>query len=147
MGKRAKVTENKFRAIKILLESGETYSKISEAMGVSPCVIGLIRSSDSLEEYRHKVYLKTPAYRKKIEEQERKEKEKADFVSAKQMNQVMDAIAATPAELPSAPQVVEHRQTITVQASHFMLEEQKRTNELLTLISNKLAFIVDELTK
>lgn len=143
MGKRAKVTENKFRAVKILLESGETYSKISETMGISQCVIGLIRSSDSLEEYRHKVYLKTPAYRKRIEEQERKEKEKAVSVPAKT---IADNVAAAPAELP-APQVVEHRQTITVQASHFMLEEQKRTNELLTLISNKLAFIVDELTK
>ena len=38
------------------------------------------------------------------------------------------------------------RQTIVVQASHYMLEEQKRTNELLTAISNKLAFIVTELT-
>ena len=45
------------------------------------------------------------------------------------------------------PQTVEHRQTVVVQASHYMLEEQKKTNELLTFISNKLAFIVDELTK
>ena len=46
-----------------------------------------------------------------------------------------------------AKEIVEHRQTIVVQASHYMLEEQKKTNELLTLISNKLSFIVDELTK
>ena len=38
------------------------------------------------------------------------------------------------------------RQTIVIQASHYMLEEQKKTNELLKAISNKLAFIVTELT-
>ena len=45
------------------------------------------------------------------------------------------------------PQTAEHRQTVVVQASHYMLIEQQKTNELLTAISNKLAFIVDELTK
>lgn len=43
------------------------------------------------------------------------------------------------------PEAVEHRQTVIVQASHYMLKEQQKTNELLTAISNKLAFIVDEL--
>lgn len=40
------------------------------------------------------------------------------------------------------PQV---RQTVTIQATHYMQEEMRKTNELLTLISNKLAYIVDEL--
>ena len=35
--------------------------------------------------------------------------------------------------------------TVVVQASHYMLEEQKKTNELLTLISNKLAVIISDL--
>lgn len=49
-------------------------------------------------------------------------------------------------EQESTQQVVEHRQTVTIQATHYMMEEMKKTNELLTLISNKLAFIVEELT-
>lgn len=37
------------------------------------------------------------------------------------------------------------RQSVTIQATHYMQKELEKTNELLTLISNKLAFIVDEL--
>ena len=41
---------------------------------------------------------------------------------------------------------VVHEQSVTIQATHYMMEELRRTNELLTLISNKLAFVVDQLT-
>ena len=44
------------------------------------------------------------------------------------------------------PQVVEHRQTVTIQATHYMMQEMKRTNELLELISRKMAYIVDQLS-
>lgn len=43
-------------------------------------------------------------------------------------------------------QTVEHRQTVTIQATHYMMQEMQKTNELLANISRKLAFIVDELT-
>jgi len=138
-----KVTEKKFKAIKILLESGETYENIAESMGVSKRVVGVVRSSETFEEYRHKIYLSSPTYRKKRDaalkaEQERKEREAAEKVNEEQ--------PPAPEEKKPEPQVVEHRQVVTVQATHYMMEEMKKTNELLTLISNKLAFIVDELT-
>ena len=38
-------------------------------------------------------------------------------------------------------------QTVTVVAERFLMEEVKKQTELLTTISAKLAFIVDELTK
>jgi hypothetical protein len=41
----------------------------------------------------------------------------------------------------------ETRYNVTIQATHYMEQELRKTNELLTFISNKLAFIVDELTK
>ena len=50
-----------------------------------------------------------------------------------------------PAPAPQ-PQVVEHRQTVTIQATHYMMQEMKRTNELLELISRKMAYIVDQLS-
>ena len=53
---------------------------------------------------------------------------------------------ATMPQTPPAPvQVVEHRQTVTVQATWQMTQEMRKTNELLTLISNKLAAIVEDL--
>ena len=36
--------------------------------------------------------------------------------------------------------------TVTIQATHYMMEELRKTNEYLRLISNKLAYIVEELT-
>ena len=58
-------------------------------------------------------------------------------------------IQSQPLPLPQPPQptqVIEHRQTVTVQATHYMMQEMKRTNELLELISRKMAFIVESLT-
>lgn len=140
-----KVTEKKFKAIKILLESGETQGNIAESMGVSACTVGFIKKAESFEDYKHLVYVTSPAYRRKKkaelkakEEQARKEAEE----SAKQEESPKEEQKAEP-----QVQVVEHRQTVTIQATHYMMEEMKKTNELLTLISNKLAFIVDELTK
>jgi hypothetical protein len=49
-----------------------------------------------------------------------------------------------PVEAP--PQVVEHRQSVTVIANHYMMEQLQEQTRLLTLISNKLAFIVEQLT-
>ena len=48
---------------------------------------------------------------------------------------------------PKAGKPQEAKQTITVQATHYMMQELQKMNELLTGISAKLAFIVDELTK
>ena len=53
--------------------------------------------------------------------------------------------ANVPAEAPATAKVPD-RQTIIVQASHYMLEEQKITNELLKVISNKLLYLVEQLT-
>lgn len=37
--------------------------------------------------------------------------------------------------------------TVKIEATHYMMTELQKTNELLTAISAKLAYIVDELTK
>ena len=42
-------------------------------------------------------------------------------------------------------QVVEHKQTITMVANHYMMEQLQKQTELLTLIGNKLAVIIDDL--
>lgn len=44
-----------------------------------------------------------------------------------------------------APKQPEQKQTVIVQATWQMTQEMQKTNELLAAISNKLAFIVEEL--
>ena len=48
--------------------------------------------------------------------------------------------------LPPEPQVIEHRQTVTLVANQYLMEEVKQQTELLKLISNKLAYIVEQLS-
>ena len=116
----AKVTESIFNAVKTLIKGGATIKEAADYMGLSVGTINVIKASETFAEYKQNMYLRSRAYKG-----EKKAKP----------------------ETAEPQQVVEHRQTVTVQASHFMLEEQRKTNELLTLISNKLGFIVDELTK
>ena len=127
MNKTVKVTPNVFNAIKTLLKGGASYTECANYMGISPSSVGNINRAETYEEYQRIVYESSATHRAKM--------------AAIKAN---EAAKEAKKEEP-APQIVEHRQTVTVQASHFMLQEQQKTNELLTLISNKLAFIVDEL--
>jgi hypothetical protein len=123
----AKVTETMFNAVKLMLRGGATLKECSEYMGISTGTVQVIKVSETFEEYKNNMFLRSRKSKGKWPEKKPEEKEKA------------------PA--PEQPaQVVEHRQTVTIQATHFMMEELRKTNELLTLISNKLAFVVDELT-
>lgn len=121
---KAKVDENKFRAVKILLEGGATWEEAAKFMNLSVATIGRIAQSESLQEYKSLTALRNMQYRESAKKKQTETKKE---------------------EPKTEPVKVVHEQHVTVQASHFMLEEQKKTNELLTIISKKLAFIVDEL--
>ena len=80
-------------------------------------IAGRAFNSDSYEEFKNSFYASAQAARNA-----KKKEEKKDV------------------------QIVEHRQSVTIVATQYMAEEMKKQTELLKLISNKLAFIVDELT-
>ena len=126
MARREFLKEEKYNNIKMMLSTGVFKNKqIAEIMGVSESTISRCSVTENFDDYIN--------YKKK-----RVERHKELHPGKEQK----------PEEERKEPkEIVEHRQTIVVQASHYMLEEQKKTNELLTLISNKLSFIVDELTK
>ena len=143
MAGKAKITESKWKAIKILINSGATYKEIHEMFDVSNTIISFTKSSESYEEFRHKVYVTSGAYRKKMAAQEKAKQEKQKKVA--EIAKEVGAVTASEIVKDEPKPVQESRQTIVVQASHYMLEEQKKTNELLTCISNKLAAIVSDL--
>ena len=116
-----KLTEKLFRAVKIMTAGGATAHEIADYFGISITTVNRVRGSESFEEYRTLLAVANG----------KKKKEKKQQL---------------PPSLPQQPQVIEHRQTVTVQATHYMMQEMKKTNELLDLISRKLAFIVDSLT-
>ncbi len=135
-----KLTESKFKAIKILLKSGASVKEVMEYMEISEGVVYGVRAVDTFEEYKDERARKDLERKQvaAIKAKEAKAKEAAALVGA------VPAATLVPENKP-VEVVKEVRQSVTIQATHYMEEQQRKTNELLTAISAKLAFIVDEL--
>lgn len=116
------LTESKFKAIKTLLKGGATQKEAAEYMKVSPNTAFWVNKAETFEEY---VQINTSRHL---------EKRQVAAIKAKEANK----------ETP-APQVIEYRQNVTIQATHYMMQKLDETNALLKQISNKLACIVEDL--
>jgi transposase-like protein len=116
------LTESKFKAIKTLLKGGATQKEAAEYMKVSPNTAFWVNKAETFEEYVQ------------INASRHLEKRQVAAIKAKEANK----------ETP-APQVVEYRQNVTIQATHYMMQKLDETNSLLKQISNKLACIVEDL--
>lgn len=116
---KAKVTENLFKAAKTLIKGGATNKEIAEYLCISAWTVNEIKNSEDYTEYRNSINARY-ADRKK----------------------------ATSSQIQSTEtNIVEHRQSITVQATHYVEMEIKKQTEILTLISNKLAYIMENVEK
>lgn len=135
MGRSNLMTEQKFRAIKILLNGGASIEEAATYMQVSVSTVRRCRENESWEEYLNSNYVRTNAYR---------------AIAAKEAEKAAQQSAPVNLSAQAEPQTVEHihhhEQSVTVIANHYMAEQLQSQTKLLTLISNKLAFIVDELT-
>ena len=128
------VTLNVYNAIKILLNGGATQKEAAEYMNISLRTANHIANSDSFEDYKQSV--KAYNCKRKLEAEKNANK------SAEKGGEKKDDIQ--PSQQEQQKQIVHN---VTVQATHYMMQEMQKTNELLKFISNKLGFIVDELTK
>lgn len=131
-GKKASVDKRMFDCIKMLLENGASYEECAKYMKVGLSTVGRIKAAETFEEYKQQMNVAALKYRQS--KKAKQEQEKASSTPAKE-------------EKPQEPQpqVVEYRQSVTIQATHYVEMELKKHTELLTLISNKLAYIVEEL--
>lgn len=128
-----KVTKGVFEAAKLLLENGATNGEIAKYLKISTDVVTFIRKAETYEEYQ------TIMYEYSLKQRQREAARVAAIKAKETPKEEPPQIVAPP------PQIVEHRQTVTVQATWQMTQEMQKTNELLRQISNKLAYIVDEL--
>lgn len=127
-----KVTPSVFNCIKTLLAGGASHKECADYMKLSTITVGRINRAETYEDYKQSVIMAKLHSGKPVsvpvpEPTTEPEKEQK------------------PEKMPE-PETVERKQTIVIQATHYMMEEQKKTNELLTLISNKLSFIVEQLS-
>ena len=126
-----KVTKSLFDAAKILMENGANNVEVSKYLKISKEPVAMIRKAETYEEYQQLMY-----------EYSLNGRRRAAAIKAKEQEAKAEPKTENPQEV-----VKEVRQTVTIQATHYMMQELQKTNELLTGISAKLAFIVDELTK
>ena len=133
-----KLTERQFSAIKMLLKGGATQKEAAEYMQVSYNTAYWVGKAETYEEY--------------LQMQAERVLKRKQVAAIKAKGEPQGKPQGKPQEKPQgikeqtpATQVIEHRQTVTVQATWAMTQEMQKTNKLLELISNKLAFIVDEL--
>lgn len=142
MAGKIKVTKGIFEAIKMLTKGGASIDECVEYMGVSHATVSRVRAAENYEDFLQSRRLAAIAVKRERELKEQQEQQK------KEREKQQEKPAEKPVEQPAqpVPQVIEHRQTVTVQATHFMMEELKQQNELLRAISNKLAYIVEQLT-
>lgn len=141
MAGKIKVTKGIFEAIKMLTKAGASIDECVEYMGVSHSTVSRVRAAENYEDFMQSRRLAAIAVKRERELKEQQEQQK------KEREKQQEKPEEKPVEQPvqPAPQVIEHRQTVTVQATHYMMEELKQQNELLKIISNKLAFIVEQL--
>ena len=127
-----KLTETKYKAIKLLLKGGATVKEVMEYLQISEPVVYGVRNTENYAEYIN-ARAERELKRKQIAAMKAKEAEKKE---------------AKPEAKPEVKEVVQQMiepKSVQITATHYMQEEMRKTNELLKLISNKLAFIVDEL--
>lgn len=124
-----KLTAGQFKAIKTILKGGATQREAAEYMSVSQNTVFWISKAETYEEYEH-IQAERKLTRKQVAAIKAKEAEKAKE----------EEKPAAP-----APVVKEIHQTVTIQATHYMMQEMQKANKLLEQISAKLAYIVEDL--
>lgn len=119
------VTPAVFKAVKILIDAGETYPKVAEYMKLSVATIGRINQSETYEEYQALV--------------------SEISIAAARAAKAKKAAGAKKEAQPSAPQP--QSSSTVVQVPYYVVQKLDKIIDLLTVISNKTAFIVEDLTK
>lgn len=125
-----RITANIFTAVKLLLENGATNEECAKYMKISKGSVGNIKAAENFDEYRAIVAA--------VSAKKKAKKQKADEV-AKQVG----AVPASKLQQPT--QVVEHRQSVQITATHFMDTKLDKIIELLTVMNAKMGAIIDDL--
>ena len=132
------VDQKMFDCVKILLQSKTPRAEIEKYTGLGHTAIYRISISETFQDYRNLLAAIALEYR------EKKAKKAAEKAAAeKKPEPVPEPEPDKPAEQPT--QVIEHRQTVTVQATYYVSQKLDAMTELLKTISAKLACIIDDL--
>lgn len=125
-----KITPGIFSAAKLLIENGANNTEVSKYLKISMDVVAMFRKAETYEEYQALMYQYSQEMRKRQAAIKAKEQEK-------------EQAKAEPPKTTCKPEEI--NRVVTVQLSHYVMQELQKQNELLTGISAKLAAIVEDL--
>ena len=126
-----KVSETLYKAVKILLNGGASVKEAAEYMKISAATVYKINETENYAEF--------------LQISELKRAKRIAAIKAKEQKQEDEQKQEKQEQKQEAPQVIEHRQTVQVQATHYMTEELREIKTILKTISQKLAVIIDDL--
>ena len=141
--KRVEMTPKLFNAVKLLLESKAPYKEITKYLGVSESNISKVSASETWEEYLAILAAEAKKQRERFAARKAAEEAYSEKVK-EEKEKAAKAVAEAVKAVPAASLVPPAGQMVTV--PYRVYEMMTKQIELLTGISNKLAFIVDELT-
>lgn len=129
MIERKRITENIYNAVKMILKGGATAQETAKAMGISTNSVYRINKCGTYEEYVNLAHMNGSArYREGTkQETEQKTEQKAEAIA--------EPVKQQGGTLSAGYQL------------NRIYDALKEQNEILRSLSNKVAFIVDELTK
>ena len=143
---RAKNIDKKmFDCIKILLDGKASYTEIQDFTNVGRTTVSRIAHSESWEDYEQQMAAMRAAWHCRVAEKKAAEQAAADRAREEKEKAAKAAAEAVKALVPAAP-LLQQTKADPVYGANRICELLTHQNELLKVISNKLAFIVDELT-
>ena len=136
-----KVTPRLFDAAKVLQESGCTRQEIADHLKISKNVANMIWNAETYDDYKAMMFERGQRNRNKA----KKAIEAKKAAAEKAASEVGAVPAVEIAKQEKPVQVVEHRQSVQVQATHFMETKLDILIEQMKLINAKLGAIIDDL--
>ena len=134
MAKEINITQKIFTDVKEFLDKGLTIQQTAKVMDLSAGTVSAIKKATSLDHY-----YQTKQLNKQIKKKAMKDAQKAIASS------IDTAPTTTPK--PPIPAMAEPKPVqITLQATHFMDEKLTEMNKTLTLIANKMSFMMEALS-
>ncbi|MBO6093412.1 MAG: hypothetical protein J6P40_07310 [Oscillospiraceae bacterium] len=137
-----KVTNTMYDCVKFMADGKGTIEEIARYFGISKSTVSRIKSSQTYREYQETVSADMYMKRKKEKEEAAAKAKAEEEAKAKALlaAQQQEKPILTDMQMPGGALSANYQM-------NRMYEAVKAQNELLKLISNKLAFIVDDLTK
>ena len=131
------ITAEIFACVKILIANGASRAEAAKYMKIGISTVDRIISAETYEEYKNILAAMNAKYHETYREKRLTKKEEP--VQEEKPEPVKEE------KQEPAPQVVEHRQNVTIQTTYYVSQKLDAMTDLLNGISAKLACIIDDL--